>query len=401
MKNVRRSVLDNGLRLLYRKRDSEVVWMYITVETGSQYEAGFHKGIAHLMEHVILGPPKFGKTSRLDEYAAKHGLQSNAQTSRTTTEFSGACPKRYYKKLLALFAEKIMNPEFDEKFLKNEIKVVCKEIDMENDDTQAIAFDAQQKHLYVKEPFSNNTSGTKKDVRKITKEELLRFHSKYYVPANMHVVLNGICKGYKETVEASFGRYLPGKKPIRPVFKEKQVKKSLVLKKDLEQPVITIGCLLPPYPAKEAYAFDIIRWALVDKGITSRLMKEIREKRGLSYYAYFMVHDTYSNRITHFTSGAEMKDMKEISRIYFKELTKLREISDKELADAKRALKGIFILAFDDLENETNNIAFYEEIGNVKLFNEYQKRLENVTKEDVGRTIDDYLKSKYCKIIFK
>ena len=400
MKNVRRSILDNGLRLLYRKRDSEVVWMFITIEAGSQYEKGFHKGIAHLLEHMTLGPSKYGGKNKINEYAARHGCDINGETSLTTTEYKAACPRKHYKKFLQLFADRLKNPEFDEETLANEKKIICEELSMEKDDKNSLVFDSQVKYLYGKSPFSNNTGGTKKDVMAITKEEILKFHKKFYTVENMSIVLNGICKDYKNTVDKYFDMVPTGRTIRRPAINIQKKIRSLKLKKNLEQPTITIGCLIPPFPSKEAYAFEIIRWVMTDRGLNARVVKELREKQGITYYANWGVHDTYLHRVTYFVSGAEKKNIEKIRKVYFRELNEVRDLPDKELREAKVAIKGISKLALDDLETETNNIAYYEEIRHLDGFNKYDQRLDKVTKEDIKSTIDNYLKKSYCKIIF-
>jgi predicted Zn-dependent peptidase len=400
MKNVRRSILDNGLRLLYRKRDSEIVWIWITVEVGSQYEKGFHRGIAHMLEHVIMGPEKYGQQSKLSKYDATYGTWTNAGTDRTTTEFTAVCPKAYYKRILEMFAERMKNPVFDDEFLKNEKSVIIKEINVDRDDVDSAIFDMQAKHLFKKQPFSNPVIGSKRDVKAMTKDELMRFHRKYYTPENMHIVLNGICKGYKETVQRYFDMPATGKKIVRPQYRIKPRKQSLVLYKDIEQPKLTMGNLLPPYPARETYATDIIEWILCNSGISSRLYQEIREKRGLSYGIEYEPHDNYCSKMIYLTIGCESKDIRKVERIYLKELKKLRNISDGSLKKAQKAMRGALKLQADDIHNETNCIAYYEEIGDVKLFNEFSKRISKVTKEDIRRTVDDYLLN-YCKVVVR
>ena len=71
---MKRIVLKNGMRVIYEKRDSDIVAVGVVVEVGSNYETGFHKGISHVMEHMVMSRARSGEYSIISEAEAKYGM---------------------------------------------------------------------------------------------------------------------------------------------------------------------------------------------------------------------------------------------------------------------------------------------------------------------------------------
>ena len=129
--------------------------------------------------------------------------------------------------------------------------------------------------------------GSTETLSEITREDLLRFHSKYFIPNNamLSVVgdltpgeLNSLIKKYLDSWKIA---ELPEKK-IHPM-NEGKTKKAVKIDRDVTQATIIIGHLGISRDNPDYYAVSVMNYILGSGGFSSRLMQKIRDELGLAY----------------------------------------------------------------------------------------------------------------------
>ena len=125
-----------------------------------------------------------------------------------------------------------------------------------------------------------------------------------------------------------------------------EVGDTLVVKLAVPQSVVMFGCAGVPRSDPDYYAAYTANYILGGGGFSSRLMEEVREKRGLAYGVQSYLYDTelsplWMGHVA--TSNERVAQSMEVIRA---ELAKLAagEVDDKDLGDAKTYLTGSFPL---------------------------------------------------------
>ncbi len=125
-------------------------------------------------------------------------------------------------------------------------------------------------------------------------------------------------------------------------------------------------------------------------GFTSRLMNEIREKRGLTYdvYSYFQPLE----RAGIFTGGVASDNAKVAEAIALTkaEIDRLREdgVTEAELTDAKTYLTGAFALRFDSNAKIARQLLGYQLGGfPIDYINIRNNKINAVTMDDINRAL--------------
>lgn len=397
---MKKTVLDNSLRILYKYNNSNIITINLSVLVGSNNESKANLGICHFMEHMMFEGTKNRSALKLSSEIERYGGEMNAYTSNEKTNYFIKIHKRRARKAIEILADMMINPLFDKKAIKKEKNVVLEEINMVNDNPRQYQWVLLGKRLFDR-PLSNPAYGTKETVSNISRADLLTHHKRFYTPNNMILTIVGDCKGYLNLVKKFFRIRNKGIKIKNPSFILNNKKASYYeKKKNINQQYLIIGYRVPKRLAKASYILDVIG-AILARGQSGRLYDEIRTKRGLtydlgifhgtsSYYGFFAFH-----------SSASKENIKLIEKIYFDELEKLKDIKQEALDEAISYIEGNFTIKMEDSHEQADTISFFEECGCYKEYGLYLKKIRKVTIRQISDTIEKYLNKNYTKVMLK
>lgn len=247
--------------------------------------------------------------------------------------------------------------------------------------------------IFPNTPLAKASAGTVKSVESITLEDI-KTHIDTHLGLENAIVLVGGDISQSDAIKFSkeILTLLPSvkSKEIEPMkaLGKKQTKESIVKS---EQAYIYFGSPLDiAYDSKERHLSQVASFILGSSGFGSRLMEEIRVKKGLAYSAYgrFVInksHSYFSGYLqTKIESGEEaVKSVKEVVETFLD-----KGVTKEELASAQQ-----FILGSQPLRNETLsqrlNRAFKEYYNNRPLGSttEELKLLEAITLDDINAFI--------------
>jgi zinc protease len=188
---------------------------------------------------------------------------------------------------LGLLAEMVLEPTFPESEMP----------EIRDQSLAALAARNDDSHLLAAEHFNNMFFGeqhpdgwvlTDHQVRTIQRTTLRNFWKTFYRPNNAILAVAGDfdVARMKAAVARVFGKWAAAPIPRRPVF---QIPRSsgarvlLVDKSDLTQATLMLGHLGAKHADPDWYALTLMNYVLGGSDFSSRLMTEIRSKRGLTY----------------------------------------------------------------------------------------------------------------------
>ena len=271
------------------------------------------------------------------------------------------------------------------------------EISSNANDYDYLAKLALNELLYPNTNLSIPSIGTKESVEKITLDDLRNFILDKLDLANLFVVLGGDVEIKELNLEHILQNLKVGGKRDLDSFQtsDKMQKSSIV--KPSEQAYIYFGA---PFNVKadERFKAKVASFILGEGGFGSRLMEQIRVKRGLAYSAYCFSNFSlsYTQISGYLQTKNESKD--EAISVVKDEFDKFVKngVKTSELEQAKKFLLGSSPLRQETLSNRLNTAQgeFYngfklgyfktqlEKISNLKLkeLNEFIKKHSEITK---------------------
>jgi zinc protease len=396
---INRTVLENGLTLLIVERhDLPIVKVAVGVKAGSVTEPDEKAGLAALTAELLTSGTAKRTASRISEEADFVGASIGASGGNDYATVSLSVLKKDLNLGFDLLSDIILNPSFPENELNKQRERIKGALKAREEDPDFVASREFRKAVFGSHPYGRLVSGTPESLDRIRRDDVVQFHSAYYVPNNatMSVVgditpdeVNGLVKRY-------FSGWNSGDLHISPPQRAGQLKgiKIITVDKDLTQANIIFGHEGISRDNPDYYAVQVMNHILGGGGFESRLMQNIREQKGLAYDVYsFFDANKYEGA---FQVGVQTKNESTNTAIeeILKEIGRIRDtmVTDAELADAKSFLTGSFPLRLETGQRIASFLLAVEFYGlGMDYIDRYPDYINRVTKEDVLQMARKYL----------
>ena len=265
--------LSNGMSVLALERpDAPVVAFALYYRVGSVDETPGKTGLAHYCEHMM-----FKSTDSLQgESFAKlmatiGGGHSNANTSFDRTMYHQTVSPDRLEFVIRLEAERMahLNPTPEE--TAAELDVVKEELRLNylDNPTGRIRFELHQ-HAFDVHPYKTITIGHLDDIASISRDDLLDFQTKYYVPANAVAAVVGRFEtaAMLDLMETHFGRLKPGSRAERryPVEPEQVAERRFELDMPVRRSLLWMGYHTPAAAHPDSLPLQVLAAILGNGG---------------------------------------------------------------------------------------------------------------------------------------
>jgi predicted Zn-dependent peptidase len=373
--------LDNGMTVLFEKRNLPVISISATAKIGAEYETEENKGISHFIEHLMFKGTKTRKQEEIAREVEKKGGVLNAYTDEEETSYWCKLPSKHLNSGGETVSDLILNPKFDKVEFEKEKQVIIEEIKMYKDNPMNYVMDKIKEMLYEK-PFGMSIAGEAEIIRGLSREKTIDFYNKHY-PVN-RMILTAVGK-------AEFDDILEIAKRLYPSARQGEVKESFPIRKNdekmekrkgIDQAHFVFGFHTPKANEREIHDYEVAG-AYLFEGMSSRLFQEIREKRGLAYAIKGSLSARKNFGYGVIYAGAAKEKIEEIKKIIVQEIKNLKKLEQKELSEIKEQLIGLHELASEDSTNVMSALAATEVTDEAEEYYKYEERINAVKLEDV------------------
>lgn len=395
----KRVVLKNGITLLFVETHAlPMVNISVAIKAGAIYDPPEKGGIASLTAALLDEGTKSRSSKQIAEEIDFIGGRLSASGGEDFSSASLVVLKKDLVTGMDLLSDILLNPVFPEEELERKKKETIAAIISEKDDPGAVASKAFYKAVFQGHPYGVPVEGDEDSVSRITRDDIEKFYQQYYIPNNTIIAVTGDLK-YKEAVsliEKSLKQWKKAKLKLPDVPSVNKVVKSdsIRIDRNITQSNIVLGHTGISRDNPDYYSVTLMNYILGGGGFESRMIKEIRDKKGLAYsvYSSFDVNKYPGSfsvvvQTKNETATEAIEGIKE-------ELKKIREeqVKDEELKDAKAYLTGSFPLRLDT-NAKISNFLVLVEFYNLGLdyINEYAKKIDAVTKDDILRVAGKYI----------
>ncbi|MEA2562240.1 MAG: zinc protease [Acidobacteriota bacterium] len=189
---------------------------------------------------------------------------------------------------LDLLSDVILRPSFPAEELERWRSQTLSGLQIQQTDPEYIADSAFERLVTGGHPYGL-PAGTPESVKGLTRDDLVAFHKRQYVPNDSILAIVGDVKAADAFAKAErfFGGWPKGAAPAIPKVKQAEAKRQIVIvdKPDAVQTQIRVGQVGLAYRDPDHFAAQVYD-AVVGSSSNSRLYEEVRRKRGLSYGAF-------------------------------------------------------------------------------------------------------------------
>ena len=390
-------VADCGMKYAVRRSSSSVGYCALSIKCGTRDEEGFQSGTAHFAEHTIFKGTHKKSASVINSYLDRLGGELNAFTTKEEIVFHATVLKEDLNKAASLLLELATSASFPEKEIEKEKSVVIDEINSYKDSPSEDIYDRFEEILFKGHPLSSPILGTASSVRKISREDLMRFVKEKFTPERMAFsIVADYDESYMEKAVRKLALdYFPAQAPDNheggrqqieifagnePFFKK--------IHKRNHQANCIIGAPAPSLFEEDRIATVLLCNILGGPASNSILNSVLREKYGWVYgveCSYTQYQDT---GIAAISIGCDKDNLDRCIREVEKQLHKLRTVplSDKKLKSAKKQLLGQIAISSDNGETQCLSMGKgLMDYGKVMDDATTQKLVEQIKAEDIRR----------------
>ncbi|HEX4886384.1 MAG TPA: pitrilysin family protein [Casimicrobiaceae bacterium] len=279
------TTLGNGVRVVVvHAPHLATAAVSVFVRSGSDHEPAHLHGISHVIEHMAFKGTRSRSCQEINLDAERLGAEVNAHTDKDHTAFHMVGRARDAPAFVRMLGDIVTQSTFPEGELARERQVLLHELADEEDDPLGTAFELFDGACFGDHPAGRRVIGTAASLRRVRRADLVAHVENQYTGVNTLVAIAGNVDrdAVVAAAQHAFGAMRPGtENRIDPPRYVGGVRARRLAGSTQAHVVLGFGI-----PAREAdHEAYLVAAALFGEGMSSPLLDELRERRGLVYHA--------------------------------------------------------------------------------------------------------------------
>ena len=281
------TTLGGGLRVITTPiPNAQAASIAYFVGIGSRGEQPRTNGLSHYMEHMLFkGSDKRPTAPDISEAIEGAGGQLNAYTTREITCYWNNVPFEALETGMDVVADMIQHPLLAQEEIDRERTVVQQEIRRSHDTPGAWVGELLGRAVFGDQPVGWPVAGSLETVGEMQRDDFVEHMRTFYGAENAVLSVAGNVT-HEQVVEIADRHFtdLPSSAEVEvPAASAGLPEERLIVEeRDLEQTNLAMAMQAFGRRDPDRYALDVLNGVL-GRGMSSRLFKEVRERRGLAY----------------------------------------------------------------------------------------------------------------------
>lgn len=396
--------LDNGTRcvgLNIPDRDSLSLGIWINV--GGRHEPKAKCGISHFLEHLLFKGTNKRSGEKIKEAIEGRGGSINGFTTEEFTCYLVKVLNKDMDTALDILSDMVLNPRLSLDDMEKERTVIIEEIKMYKDLPMHYVHELMVELLWPDQPLGKFLAGTVETVNKIKQRDLRAYKKRFYNPRNTVIAACGKMEygDFFERCEKYFKKIPSGPKSTFKEAKGNQRRpKFKILFKETEQTHFSMGTRAFGRADPDKHALNYLH-IILGGNMSSRLFRELREKRGLVYEIGTQTKKFQDTGAFVVSAGLDNKKILKSIELILKELKriKVRSVDKNEFDRTKEFYRGQLLLALEDTSDHMLWMGEHMITENkIPTPQEILDEIEKVTPDDITRVANRVFKDSHLNL---
>lgn len=309
-------ILENGLKLIYKKSNSELSSIAISLDAGAARD-GENLGVAHVTEHMVYKKTETRSEKEINKVLSDNFGFQNAMTNYPYVVFYGTLLNEDLSKGLEIFSDILLNPVFTEEDFKEEMEVIKQELKEWDEELEQHTEDKLYLNCMDGRRIQYPIIGTDESLDKLTIDDAIDFFNDYYCANNATITVISSLEFDKviELVEEHFIDWRSENLPEDEVIYSKAKEGTFIDKKD----DINSAKVQIIFPIDELNQWEIKALKVFNQyfgeGVNSILFDNLRTKNGLVYDVLTRVANEEYIKVYKITYGTSVENVKKSIQI--------------------------------------------------------------------------------------
>jgi len=387
---IKKHKMKNDLGVLYIKDELPITVIYASISFGKMYEDNSNAGITETLTTTL----SLSGTASYTGNTLYQKIESIGGTMRIspgweTIEIEIKLLSKYSDLAFNMLSSILKNPIFDDEGTAAAKKLVLTKTMRGMDKPEEVGALRLREIIFCGSGYGAVPSA--RSIEAISPKSLRQIWNKYATGRNITVAvsssmdenmivslaekeLSDIDKGNKETYAVNRDKIIDSLKSSGG--------KIYLIPMELEQATVYTGTLAPAINYDGNYALYTMNYILGGGSFNSRLMNDIRVKRGLAYSVYSLIRNRRNTGVFMGFVQTRNESVVEALSLINSNIAKMcnEPVSSDELEWAKESIKNSYIFRFDTTQDILSNYLDleYNEL-NSDYYENYLRHINNVT----------------------
>ena len=402
--------LPNGLHvILHQDRSAPIVSQVVAYHVGSKNELPDRTGFAHFFEHLMFEGSTHIPRGEFQKMVQNAGGNLNAFTSFDQTVYFITVPSNQLELAMWMESERMLQLKVDSVGVETQRGVVKEERKQSLDNRPyGSLLEKTMENSFKVHPYRWTPIGSVQYIDKAAIDEFYQFYKSFYVPNNACLAIAGDIDipRTKELVTKYYGDIPRGSSEIfRPKEVEPPQKAEVrdTVFDNIQLPAVILAYHMPAQGTKDYYALSMLT-TLLSGGESSRLTKRLvdKDKLALAVQAIPLSLEDPGLFIA-FAIANFGRTLPEVEKVIQEEIDRVQKdlISEKDFQKIRNQRESEFIQKNSTVQGKAMQLANYHLFfGDANLINGEIDRFMQVTREDVRRVAQQYLRNETRTVLY-
>jgi zinc protease len=341
-----------------------LVSIRLVVQSGSAADPQDRLGLADFTVRLMRRGTGHLDADALNEAVEFVGATLAVFAAEDFVAFAVTTPAEHLKEMLDVLAQMVREPTFPAAEFDTEQERTLAQFSNDVDDPSLLADRALQRAIWGSHPYGHDVAGNRASVQKLLRDDVVAFHRATFGPRVSRLILVGAVdvESARPLVERAFAGWRDG--PTAPAVTPSiedapgEGRVLLVDRPNQTQAQVRLGGLSYRRGEPVTFAAQVMNAGL-GGGFTSRLVREVRVKRGLSYGVGSSFETLRAGGSFSVSSFTKVKSTRALLDVILGEVSRMRARGPTraELQKAQEYLAGLFPLRVETNEAVASAIA--------------------------------------------
>ncbi|MBT1070298.1 M16 family metallopeptidase [Pelotalea chapellei] len=357
------TTLPNGLRVVTQKISAmQSAAIGIRIDSSTRNEADDCGGASHFIEHLLFKGTEKRTADRIMEDFNALGARANAYTSQEEVFYYATSLASTIPATFEILADMFVNSTLPEEEVEKERGVVLQEISMNHDNPTRFVYHQFHKGFWKDHPIGKPILGTAVSITSIPRDRLMQHKKENYLAKATIVSAAGNVE--HDEIVALADRLLSGlgtgELPrIAPGSTwSNALAENIHYQRPMEQTQFYMGYTIPPAGSEQRHLLTILN-QILGGGMSSRLFREVRERRSLAYSVYSQAASYSDTAGLLIYAGTSADRAQEAIDVCHGEVRRFcNEMIDADTINAaKEQIRCKRLMALDDCETQVRRLS--------------------------------------------
>ncbi|MEH2064919.1 MAG: pitrilysin family protein [Nostoc sp.] len=415
--------LPNGLTIIAEQMPVEAVNLNLWIKVGSAVEPDAINGMAHFLEHMIFKGTERLASGEFERRIEERGAVTNAATSQDYTHYYITTAPKDFADLAPLQIDVVSNASIPDDDFERERLVVLEEIRRSEDNPQRRIFRRAMETAFDQLPYRRPVLGPESVIAGLKPQQMRDFHANWYQPHSITAVAVGnlpveeliatVAEGFtKAPVQTGLIASLPSTdginrisahSPLNPESPFTEIVRREFIDKSLQQARLVMVWRVPGMTQLDrTYGLDVLA-GILGHGRTSRLVRDLREERGLVSSISVSNMSNNLQGIFHISAKCAVENLSTVEDAIAQHIGKLQTelVTESEIARIRRRVANTYVFGNETPSDRSGLYGYYHSlVGDLEPAFNYPAIIQSQDATDLMQAAKEYLSPDAYGVVF-